>query len=409
MRRAPLRRRLALRDLLGEALAGVAARPSRLALTTLGTVVGIAALVATMGLGQTASGQISGRFDATSAVRVVVEAGEREGTDGGVKITELPWDAADRVSRLAGVAAAGTFAQVAVEGAQVRGVPVSDPGGAVEHDVPVAAGSPGLFDAVNAVLSDGRFFDAGHDGRGDPVVVLGRYAAERLGVNRVDSQPSIFIGDRPFTVIGIIDSASHRSELLDAVVLPMGTADSLYGLDAPGALEIRTELGAAQLIGSQAALAVAPNDPELLNVDVPPAPGSLRDEVSTDVNVLFLALGGLALLVGGLGIANITLLSVMERISEIGLRRAVGATRRHIANQFVVESIVIGFLGGLIGAAAGVLATVGVSMARGWTPLLDPGLAAVAPFLGALIGLVAGTYPAWRASTIEPIAALRGG
>jgi putative ABC transport system permease protein len=402
-----MRRRLTLRDLVDEALAGVAARPSRLALTTLGTVIGVAALVATVGLGQTASGQISDRFDAVSATRVVVEAGERDGPDGTVQATRLPWDAADRVTRLAGVAAAGTFARLDVGDARVRGVPINDPSGSIDHDIPVTAGTEGLFDAVNSRLSAGRFFDSGHDQRGDAVVVLGRYAAQRLGISRLTSQPSIFIGNRSFTVVGVLDTVSHRAELLDAVILPMGTAESTFGLEAPMSLEIRTDVGAAQLIGTQAALAVAPNDPELLSVDVPPRPGSLRDDVSTDINALFLALGGLALVVGGLGIANITLLSVMERISEIGLRRSVGASRRHIASQFIVESVVIGFLGGLIGAAVGVLATVGVSMVQDWTPLLDYRLAILAPFLGALIGLVAGTYPAWRASTIEPITALR--
>ncbi|NDL58022.1 ABC transporter permease [Phytoactinopolyspora mesophila] len=404
-----MRFRFTFRDLLGEALAGVAARPSRLILTTLGTVLGVAALVSTMGLGQTASGQITDRFDAVAATRVVVEAGERDGPDGSVQATQLPWDATERVDRLAGVAASGTFARVDVGKTRVRGIPVVDPAGGIDHDIPVMAGSPGLFDALNGVLSTGRFFDSGHDERGDELVVLGRYAAERLGITRVESQPTIFIGERPFTVAGILDTVSHRTELLDAVIMPMGTASSVFGLEAPEALEIRTVLGAAQLVGGQAPLAVSPNNPSLLSVEVPPRPGSMREDVSTDVNAVFLALGGLALLVGGLGIANITLLSVMERVSEIGLRRSVGAARRHIAGQFVAESVVIGFLGGLVGAAAGVLVTVGVSALRDWTPLLDYRLAGTAPLLGALIGLVAGMYPAWRASTIEPITALRSG
>lgn len=396
---------MTLRDLMGEALAGVAARPSRLALTTLGTVLGIAALVATIGLGQTAAGQITDRFDAIAATRVTVEPGETEGPDGDVALTQLPWDAPERVERLAGVESAGTFASVDVGTAPVRGVPY----GTMEQTVPVAATSPGLFDAVGARLASGRFFDSGHDERADAVVVLGRYAAERLGVNRVDSQPSIFIGDRAFTVIGILAAVDYRSEMQDSVIMPMGTAQELYALEAPDALEIRTELGAAQLIGRQAPIAVDPNNPDLLDVNAPPLPGSLRDNVSADVNGLFLALGGLSLLVGGLGIANVTLLSVLERISEIGLRRAVGAGRLHVAGQFLVESGIVGFLGGLIGSTIGVLATVGVSVARDWTPLLDIRLALVAPLLGGVIGLVAGTYPAWRASAVEPIAALRSG
>ena len=401
----PLRGRMTLRDLLGEALAGVAARPSRLALTTLGTVLGIAALVATVGLGQTAAGQITDRFDAIAATRVTVEAGATEGPDGEVALTQLPWDAPERIARLAGVDAVGTFANVNVGTAPVRGVPY----GTLEQTVPVAAASPGLFDSLGATLSSGRFFDAGHGERADPVVVLGQYAAERLGVNRVDSQPSIFLGSRAFTVIGILAAVDYRAEVQDSVIMPMGTAQELYALEAPDVLEIRTELGAAQLIGRQAPIAVDPNNPDLLDVNAPPAPGSLRDSVSADVNGLFLALGGLALLVGGLGIANVTLLSVLERVSEIGLRRAVGAGRLHVAGQFLIESGIVGFLGGLIGSTIGVLATIGVSLARDWTPLLDTRLALVAPLLGGLIGLLAGSYPAWRASAVEPIAALRSG
>ncbi len=394
---------------MAEAVAGVATRPSRLALTTLGTVLGIAALVATIGLGQTAAGQISDRFDLTAATRVAVEPAEDDGPDGKVRLTQLPWDAPERIQRLAGVDSAGTYVSVDVGDTAVHGLPAATPGDSSGQDMPIAGASPGLLSAVGAELAAGRMFDAGHDARGDAVVVLGRYAAERLGVTQIDAQPSIFIGDRAFTVVGIVDSVDHRAEILDAVVLPMGTARELYDVKYPDAVEVRTDIGAAQQVGEQAALAVAPNDPALLAVEVPPAPGSLRDTVSADVNGLFLALGGLSLLVGGLGIANVTLLSVLERVSEIGLRRAVGAGRTHVAGQFLVESGLVGLIGGLIGAAIGVLATVGVSIVRDWTPLLDMRLAVAAPLLGGVIGLLAGTYPAWRASVIEPIAALRSG
>jgi putative ABC transport system permease protein len=409
LRQLTLRRRLSVRDLMDEALAGVAARPARLVLLTLGTVLGIAALVATVGIGQTAAGQITQRFDEAAATRVVVQAreGDGPGEEGAVSLSRLPWDAPERLTRLNGVAAAGTYARVDIDEATVTGLPVADPAGTATQDVPVAAGSPGLFEAVRAQLRTGRLYDAGHDERGDPVVVLGRYAAERLGVERIDSQPSIFIGDRPFTVIGIVESVGARADLLDSAVMPVGTARAVYGLTALEAVEIRTELGAAQLVARQAPIAISPNEPELLDVNAPPRPGQLRRDVVGDVNALFLVLGGVALLVGGLGIANVTLLSVLERISEIGLRRAVGATRIHIAGQFLVESGIVGLLGGLIGATVGVLATVGVSAFRDWTPLLDMRLAIGAPLLGALIGLLAGTYPAWRAATIEPIAALR--
>ena len=400
--------RPAVRDVLDEALAGVAARPARLILTTLGTVLGIAALVGTVGLGQTAAGQITERFDLAAATRVAVQPSERDNGGQSEAATELPWDAPARVLRLNGVEAAGTYTRLDVGNQLTRSVAVASADGDEGYDLAVIAVSPGLFDAVRSVLRTGRFFDDGHDRRRDPVVVLGKHAAERLGINRVDSQPAVFLGDQPYTVIGILDRVSNRSELLDAVIMPNGTARSAYNLESPSALEIRTAVGAAQLIAHQAPIAVEPNNPGALEVDAPPPQSRVRRAVEADVNALFLLLGGVALLVGALGIANVTLLSVLERVSEIGLRRALGAARRHIATQFLVESVVIGFLGGLIGTTVGVLLTVIVSAGRDWTPLLDPRLVVAAPLLGAFIGLAAGTYPAWKASAIEPIAALRG-
>ncbi|WP_344160482.1 ABC transporter permease [Kribbella yunnanensis] len=399
------RSRPAVRDVLDEALAGVAARPTRLILTTLGTVLGVAALVGTVGLGQTAAGQISQKFDLAQATRVVVAPDDNQGQEGEAA-TELPWDAPERLGRLNGVDAVGTVATLDVGDDLVSSV--AGLNGGEGKALTVMSGSAGLFDAIRAVLKTGRFFDAGHDQRGDKVVVLGKHAAERLGINRVDSSPAIFIGDQAYTVIGILDSVSGRAELNDAVIMPNGTAKTAYKLKSPDAIEIRTAVGAAQLIAGQAPKAIQPNDPSKLKVDSPPKQGAVRKGVESDLNALFLLLGAVALLVGGLGIANVTLLSVLERIGEIGLRRALGAARRHIAAQFLVESVIVGLLGGLLGTAVGVLLTVGVSFAKDWTPILDNKLAFGSPLLGAVIGLIAGTYPAWKASAIQPITALRG-
>ena len=186
-----------------------------------------------------------------------------------------------------------------------------------------------------------------------------------------------------------------------------GTARDLYDLESPTTIQIDTEVGAAELIASQAAIAVSPNDPALVRVQSPPSPESLQAQVESDVNALFLVLGAVSLLIGAIGIANVTLVSVLERVGEIGLRRALGASRRHIAYQFLLESTGIGFFGGVIGASAGVLVVVSVSASNDWTPVLDARVPLGAPLLGALVGLLAGLYPAWRASRLEPVESLR--
>jgi macrolide transport system ATP-binding/permease protein len=397
---------LQLRDLVSESIAGLLARPARAILTVLGTVLGIAALVATVGVSKTAGNQIVSRFDVLSATEVIVRpadsfAGQRNST--------LPWTAQDRLERLNGVVAAGTLSDVDVKGALVRSVPVNDTVGITEFQMTVKAASPGTFRAVRTRLGQGRVFDAGHSRRGDRVAVLGRGAAERLNVTRVDQQPAVFIGNRLFVVLGIIDDVAREPDLLDSVIVPDGTARLIYRLEAPAAVHIDTEIGAARLISAQAAIALDPNDPKRLSVSAPQEPKRVKEGVEQDVNSLFLILGAVSLLVGAIGIANVTLVSVMERTGEIGLRRALGAARRHIAGQFLAESTVMGLIGGVLGSSIGVLIVVAVSASRQWTPVLDAWIPVGAPILGAFVGLFAGLYPALRAASLQPVDALRAG
>jgi putative ABC transport system permease protein len=402
--------RFSVQDLLVEASYGVGARPSRLIMTTLGTVLGIASLVVTIGFAQTAAGQISNQFDAVSATQIMIEPASTRNSSGAEQATgRLPWDASERVDRLAGVEGAGLVADVDVGSQLITSVPVNDPSAAQTLSPSVIATSPGLLAAVRGKVVTGRYFDAGHDERADRVAVLGSRAADVLGINRVDSQPSIFIAEVPYTVIGIIDGVERRANLLDAVILPLNTARADFGLTAPAELHVQIDVGAGTLVARQAPIALDPNAPENFTVQAPAAASALQDNIQADINIVFLTLGILALLAGGLGIANVTLLSVMERVGEIGLRRALGATKRDIARQFIVESAVIGLLGGLIGSALGVFAIVVVSLLQGWTPILDPVVAVGAALLGTVVGLAAGAYPAVRASNIEPITALRGG
>ena len=405
-RRPGPRPRMSLRDLGGEAVAGLLARPGRVALTVLGTVIGIAALVATLGLSKTASNQIQGRFDAVAATDIVVSPARRRAK---TVSSVLPFRAEARLQRLNGVVAAGSLADVDVRGDLVSSAPVNDPQGLSQVQLTVKAASPGLWRAVRAHLATGRFPDAGHSQRADRVAVLGRNAAARLNITRVDQQPAIFLGDRLYLIVGILDRVERQASLLGSLVMPEGTAVREYGLTAPGLAQIETKVGAVDLIARQAPPALSPTAAAELKVAAPPDPRSLRGAIRNDLNALFVLLGSVSLLVGAIGIANVTLVSVLERVGEIGLRRALGAARRHVAAQFLLESTAMGTVGGIAGASLGTLVVVGISAARTWTPVLDPIYLFAAPLLGAVIGLVSGTYPALRAARLEPVDALRAG
>lgn len=404
--------RFTFQDLVAEATADIGSRPARLIMTILGTVLGIASLVATIGFAQTAAAQIASQFDGAAATRVVVApAKAQSGSENkSVAAGRLPWDSTDRVELLAGVESATLLGEVALaDGETITAVPVNDPAAAAVASPRLFAASPELLDTAEGVVVTGRFFDRGHDVRADRVAVLGARLAERMGINRVDSQPSVFVAGVAYAVVAIVDGMERRSELLDAVIIPIGSARADFGLEAASALDIRITVGAGPQVAEQAVIALQPDDPESLEARAPAGSSDLSQSVQSDVNVVFLILGVIALLAGGLGIANVTLLSVMERIGEIGLRRALGATRRQIGAQFTVESIVIGFIGGLIGSSLGVVAVIIVAAVQGWTPVTDPLVAMAGAALGAVVGWGAGWYPARRAARIEPVAALRGG
>jgi macrolide transport system ATP-binding/permease protein len=397
---------MSIRDLLNEAVAGMFARPGRMALTVLGVVIGMSALVATMGLTRTAGNRIISQFDQLAATELFVTA--RPGAASGlIDPRAMPWDAPSRLLRLNGVVAAGTMSDVDVGNELVSSSPVKDPLNPSAFKLAVRAASPDLFRAVRAELETGRFPDAGHSARGERVAVLGPDAALRLGITQLERLPAISIGDQLYMVVGILRDVGRRPEILGSVIIPEGTAKRHFGLLGPGLVVVETKIGAAYLIAEQSSIALRPDDPRALKVQVPLEPKRVKDEVQADLSVMFLMLGGLSLVVGALGIANITLVGVMERTGEIGLRRAIGATKAHIASQFLVESVSMGVIGGIIGACVGVLIVIGVSAIQVWTPVLDPLAPILAPVVGGVIGILSGIYPAMRAARLEPAEAFR--
>jgi ABC-type antimicrobial peptide transport system permease subunit len=398
-------------ELVDAAVNGMFAKPVRSALTTLGTVLGIGSLVVTLGISRTAGAQIVERFDALAATTVTVEPAQRPSGGGGSARNRivLPWDVEDRLLPLNGVVAAGAFGDANTGAARISTNAINDPTNRAQLKLRVAGASAGLFAAIRTEPVSGRFFDGGHDARADRVAVIGTGIAGQLGIRDLSRRPVIFIGEEAFTVIGIMAEPQREPSLGNAIIIPGGTAAARFGLGGPTKVVIDTAVGAARLIAEQAPLALRPAEPTAVRASSPPEPQGTKDAVSDDVNGIFVVLGLVSLIVGAIGIMNVTLVTVMERTGEIGLRRALGARRRHIAGQFLAESTTLGLTGGIAGATVGIVVIVAVSAARDWTPVLDLRLAALAPLGGAITGLVAGLYPAWRAASMEPVDALRSG
>ena len=397
--------RLSWPDLLAQALASISARPGRTVMTMLGTVLGIGAFVAVLGLTATATGQISATFSVLRATEVTVTDAGTPDIDNSV--WSLPDEADDRARTVIGVTEAGTT--WALPGSSTSVAASLDPRVA-PLSLTVAAATPGYLRAIGPVLASGTMLNEFQERNSMRVAVLGNATAQQLGISSTALNPTIFIGGTAFTVIGIIGDADRQSTALSTVFIPASTAKALYGnprASSPAIMLVTTELGAADQVADQLPIALRPDQPDLLRATASQAALDVQNDIYAALNPVFLALAALTLLIGAVGIANTTLVAVIERTREIGLRRALGARSRDIHTQILTEAILTGALGGLIGTALAVTVVVTTALALQWTAILDPTYTLSAPLIGMLTGALAGIYPAAKAAKIAPIDALR--
>ena len=392
--------RLLPRDTLRLATIGLRTRKLRAALSVLGISIGIASLVAVLAISETSKADLLAKIETLGTNLLTVGPGESFFGEE----TKLPAAAVGRIRLLDGVESAA--AVTVVEGATVRRssyVPAEITGG-----IFVEATDSELLRTLEGTTASGRFIDRATERY--PAIVLGAKAAKRLGIHGVDDLVQVYVSGRFFTVVGILEPLPLVPELDSAALIGYPVAARLFGTERnPSNVYVRAHEGEAEVRAAAALLpsAADPWGPDEVAVSRPSDALEAQAAAEGAFTSLFLGLGAVALLVGGIGIANVMIISVLERRSEVGLRRALGARRRHIAVQFLGESFVLGVCGGIVGVLLGAGATGAYAAYEGLTLLVPP--AAVAGGLAAacLLGGAAGLYPAMRASRLTPTEALR--
>ena len=393
----PPKSKVGFLDTLRVGVSGIKTRKLRSALSALGITIGIAALIGVLGLSASGSADLMKSLDALGTNLLTIRAGEGFGQNQ----SELPSTAPKMIGRINPVYEVSTVSKVT--GSVYRNDLIDD---GRTKGIAIFAVDLNLIRAQRGTINEGSYLS--EITAKYPMVVLGSVAAERLGINQVSTEQKIWLGKKWFTVVGILDPLPLAADLDRGALIGYDVANEL--LDHDGNIDViyvRALPEYIEDVRSVMATTVNPENPE--EVQVSRASDVLQARVAADNTFtnLFIGLGAVSLLVGGIGIANVMVIAVIERRNEIGLRRALGATKFHIATQFITESLSLSLIGGAAGILSGILITSVYAATRDWA-IVVPLYSVTAGLLASLfIGGLAGFYPAIRAANMPPTEALR--
>lgn len=382
--------------MLREAFISLVSTPGRTALGAMSTCLGAAAAIAVVGVSVTSAAQVSEAFDAYEQTQVLVRPN-------GGDTNELDWRAVDRFLSLEGVVSATALGETSLSA-----IPIGlDPFDVESPSAKVTVTDEHLVQALELDDWQGRPLDDGFHQRGDPVVIMGQVAARNLGLAAPYGLQAVTIDGRRVTVLGVFGSSPRLPQLIEGVLIPSTWAEGEDITAHVDQIVVRTRVGAAETIAQRAAAIANPYQPDTVLVSAPPTIERLRQQVSSQVDLLVAFMAAGAVLVGSLGIAHATFVSVLRRQGEFALRQALGSTSADLALLVVHEGAFLGFVAGALGAVAGTLVVVVAAAIRDWTPLLDTTWILAAVGLATALGSANSLYPALRAARVEPAVGLR--
>jgi putative ABC transport system permease protein len=385
------------RDILATSAVGLRAKRARTLLTALGVAIGIAAMVAVVGISASSRADLLADLDRLGTNLLEVSPGRDVfGQD-----TQLPIEAPSMIRRIAPVQSAAATRTVSTTVRRTAYIDQRETGA-----IAVVATEPQLAETIGATLAHGRFLNSA-TGQLD-AVVLGSEAARRLGIDSLDGDPLVVIGDRQFAVVGILDPVPLAPDIDRSALIGYDVAKALFGIDdSASTVRIRTDPSQVESVSKVLPATTNPQAPGDVSVSRPSDALAAKSKADTALTTLLLALGGVALLVGAIGIGNVMVISVLERRAEIGLRRALGATKGAVRMQFLTEATLLAGLGGAGGVALGAAITAGYANTQGWRVAIPVTALAGGVLASMLIGALAGLYPAGRAARLAPADAIR--